>query len=102
MPVLTLAAAAGLSVGRAERALLRLAAHGLAVQVAEGAPPVRSGAGRQARKLVAYWLRGPVDVDELASRLADNGAAARDRVEAERDAWRQRVPIRPRRKRAQR
>ena len=102
VPVLTLAAAAGLSVGRAERALLRLAAHGLAVQVAEGAPPVRSGAGRQARKLVAYWLRGPVDVDELASRLADNGAAARDRVEAERDAWRQRVPIRPRRKRAQR
>ena len=102
VPVLTLAAAAGLSVGRAERALLRLAAHGLAVQVAEAAPGVRSGAGRQARKLVAYWLRGPVDVDELASRLADNGAAARDRVEAERDAWRQRVPIRPRRKRAQR
>ena len=88
-PVRTLAAAAGLSVGRAERALLRLASHGLAVQVAEGAPPVRSGAGRPACKLVAYWLRGPVDVAELASRLADVGAV--DRVEAERDAWRQRV-----------
>lgn len=88
-PVRTLAAAAGLSVGRAERALLRLALYGLAVQVAEGAPPVRRGAGRPACKLVAYWLRGPVDVAELASRLADVGAV--DRVEAERDAWRQRV-----------
>ena len=88
-PVRTLAAAAGLRVDRAARALLRLAAHGLAVQVAEGAPPVRSGPGRPARKLVAYWLRGPVEVAELASRLADVGAV--DRVEAERDAWRQRV-----------
>jgi len=86
-PVRTLAAAAGLSVRWAERALLRLASHGLAVQVAEGVPPVRSGAGRPACKLVAYWLRGPVDVVELASRLADVGAV--DRVEAERDAWRQ-------------
>lgn len=111
-PVRTLAAAAGLSVGRAERALLRLASYGLAVQVAEGAPPVRRGAGRPACKLVAYWLRGPVDVAELASRLADVGAV--DRVEAERDAWRQRVQAmrgkvaaasrhsRQRRKRAQR
>lgn len=111
-PVRTLAAAAGLSVGRAERALLRLALYGLAVQVAEGAPPVRRGAGRPACKLVAYWLRGPVDVAELASRLADVGAV--DRVEAERDAWRQRVQAmrgkvaaasrhsRQRRKRAQR
>ncbi|MDA1217438.1 MAG: hypothetical protein O3B38_04530, partial [Chloroflexi bacterium] len=54
-PVRVLADAAGLSVKWAARALLRLAAHGLAVQVAEAAPVPAPGRGRPARKLVAYW-----------------------------------------------
>lgn len=85
-PVGTLAAAAGLSVRWAARALQRLAAHGLAVQLAEAAPAPAPGRGRPARKLVAFWMRGAADVVEVASRLVDAGAAGR--VEREREAWR--------------
>ena len=84
-PVRVLADAAGLHVKWAARALLRLAAHGLAVQVAEAAPVPAPGRGRPARKFIAYWMRGAADVLEVASRLEDAGAAGR--VKRERDAW---------------
>lgn len=85
-PVPGLAAAACMGVRCAERALVRLAAHGLAVQLAEAAPAPAPGRGRPARKLVAYWMRGAADVLQVASRLEDVSAAGR--VERERDAWR--------------
>ena len=98
-PVPGLAAAAGMGVRCAERALVRLAAHGLAVQLAETAPAPAPGRGRPARKLLAYWLRGAADVLQAASRLEDVSAAGR--IERERDAWRGKSAKQTARKRQQ-